>query len=173
MPILPTGTSNNRQGFTLVELVVVIVILGLIGAISVPLLFNRLGSDERSTLRRIVGTVKELYNEATLTRDVHQLEFDLDRNTIKAYRLRSVAVDRVEKEPFRREIELAPLTIQQIEVEGQGSFRSGQVTVRIFPLGWMEQTRLHLRYGDGTDIQLIFSPLTGTTRIEEAENRVR
>ncbi len=173
MPILPTGTSSNRQGFTLVELIVVIVILAVIGTISVPLLFNRLGTDERATLRRIVGTVKELYNEATLTRDEHQLEFDLDRHTIKAYRLRAVAADRVEKEPFRREIPLAPLTLQRIEVEGQGSFRSGQVTVRIFPLGWMEQTRLYVRHADGRDIQLIFSPLTGTTRIEEAENTVR
>jgi general secretion pathway protein H len=166
MPTLPTGISSKNQGFTLVELIVVIVILALIGTISVPLLFNRLGSDERTTLRRIVGTVKELYNEATLTRDEHQLEFDLDRHTIQAYRLRRVAADQVEKEPFRREIELAPITLEQIEVEGQGSFRSGQVTVRIFPLGWMEQTRLYVRYADGRDIQLIFSPLTGTTRIE-------
>lgn len=173
MPTLPTGTSSKSQGFTLIELIVVMVILALIGMISVPLFFNRLGTDERTTLRRIAGTVKELYNEATLTRDEHQLEFDLDRHTIKTYRLRSVAVDRVEKEPFRRQIVLAPLTLQQIEVEGQGSFRSGQVTVRIFPLGWMEQTRLHVRYADGSDLQLIFSPLTGTTRIEEAENTVR
>ena len=78
MPTLPTGISSKNQGFTLVELIVVIVILALIGTISVPLLFNRLGSDERTTLRRIVGTVKELYNEATLTRDEHQLEFDLE-----------------------------------------------------------------------------------------------
>jgi len=173
MPTLPTGISSKRQGFTLIELIVVIVILAIIGTISVPLLFNRLGTDERTTLRRIVGTVKELYNEATLTRDEHQLEFDLDRHTIQAYRLRAVAADRVEKEPFRREITLAPLTLQQIEVEGQGSFRSGQVTVRIFPLGWMEQTRLHVRNADGSDMQLIFSPLTGTTRIEEAENTAR
>lgn len=173
MPTLPTGISSKRQGFTLVELVVVIVILALIGMISVPLLFNRLGTDERTSLRRIVGTVKELYNEATLTRDEHQLEFDLDRHTMKAYRMRTVAADQVEKEAFRREIALAPLTLQQIDVEGQGSFRSGQVTVRIFPLGWMEQTRLYVRHADGNDMQLIFSPLTGTTRIEEAENTVR
>ncbi len=172
MPILPTGTSSKSQGFTLVELIVVIVILALIGMISVPLLFNRLAGDERASLRRIAGTVKELYNEATLTRDEHQLEFDLDRHTIKAYRLRTVAADRVEKEPFRREIMLAPLTLQQIEVEGKGIFRSGQVTVRIFPLGWMEQTRLYARYADGRDFQLVFSPLTGTTRIEETESAV-
>ena len=69
MPTLRTGILSRHQGFTLVELIVVIVILALIGMISVPLLFNRLGTDERTILRRIVGTVKELYNEATLTKD--------------------------------------------------------------------------------------------------------
>ncbi|MFO7765858.1 MAG: prepilin-type N-terminal cleavage/methylation domain-containing protein [Pelovirga sp.] len=172
MPTLPTGTSTDRYGFTLIELVVVIVVLSLIGLISLPLLANRLDGNERTRMRRIAGTVKELYNEATLTRDEHELVFDLDRNSLQAYRLRTGADERVEREPFRRELQLKPLVLQQIEVKGQGSFRSGQVTVRVYPLGWMEQTRLLVRTPQGDEVQLIFSPLTGTTRIDEVQNRV-
>lgn len=172
MPISPTGISTDRNGFTLIELVVVMVILTMIGLISLPLLVGRIGGDERTMTRRIAGTVKELYNEATLTRDEHQLVFDLDRNSLQSYRLRSSST-RVEREPFRRELKLDPLTLQQIDVEGQGSFRSGQITVRVFPLGWMEQTRLLVRHDDGTEQQLFFSPLTGTTTIDEAQNTRR
>ena len=172
MPISPIGILTDRKGFTLIELVVVIVILSLIGLISLPLLVHRIDGDDRTKLRRIAGTVKELYNEATLTRDVHELVFDLDRNSLQAFRLRSVSDQVVEREPFRRTLELEPLILQQIEVEGQGSFRSGQITVRVYPLGWMEQTRLLVRAAKGSEMELIFSPLTGTTRIDEVQNRV-
>ncbi len=171
MPKSQTGSSTDRYGFTLIELVVVIVVLSLIGLISLPLLVNRIDGNERAKLRRIAGTVKQLYNEATLTRDEHELVFDLERNSLQAYRLRTVSADRVEREPFRRELDLEPLNLQQIEVEGQGSFRSGQITVRVFPLGWMEQTRLLVRQTRGDEVQMIFSPLTGTTRIDEVQNR--
>lgn len=170
MPTSSTGTLTESKGFTLIELVVVIVILSLVGLISLPLLANRADGIERAKLRRIVGTVKELYNEATLTRDVHELVFDLERNSLQAYRLRTVSAGMVEKETFQRELELEPLKLQQIEVEGQGSFRSGQISVRVFPLGWMEQTRLLVRQGKGGEVEMVFSPLTGTTKINEVQS---
>lgn len=173
MPKSPTGNLTDRKGFTLIELVVVIVILSLIGLISLPLLVNRTDGNERAKLRRIVGTVKELYNEATLTRDEHELVFDLDRNSLQTYRLRTVSAGLVERETFRRELDLEPLILQQIEVEGQGSFRSGQITVRIFPLGWMEQTRLLVRQVNSNEVEMFFSPLTGTTKIDEVQNRAQ
>ena len=165
MPMLPTGISINRSGFTLIELMVVIVILSLVGFISLPLLGNRGEGDERLKLRRIAGTVKQLYNEATLTRDEHLLTFDLNRNSILAFRLRSSS-GVVEKEPFGREVMLSPLQIEQVDVEGKGTFRAGQVFVRVFPLGWMEQTHLLVRKENGNEVRLAFSPLTGSVTID-------
>jgi general secretion pathway protein H len=172
MPMSPTGTLTKRSGFTLVELLVVIVVLSLISLISLPLLTNRREGDERLVLRRIAGTVKQLYNEATLTRDEHLLVFDFNRNSLKAFRLLS-GMGSVEKEPFGRELNLAPLQLKQIDIEGKGSFRAGQVTVRFFPLGWMEQTRLLVSRGSGADMWLDFSPLTGSVVINAEQATVR
>lgn len=172
MPMLPTGTSINRSGFTLIELMVVIVVLSLVSIISLPLLANRGEGDERLKLRRIAGTVKQLYNEATLTRDEHLLTFDFSRNSLLAFRLRSSS-GVVEKVPFGREMMLAPLQIKQIDIKGKGSFRTGQVSVRVFPLGWMEQTRLLVRKENGDEIQLAFSPLTGSVTIDAEHTTVR
>ncbi len=169
MRISATGTLSRQSGFTLIELVVVVVILALVSSVSFPLLVDRIGGDERTVVRRIAGTVKELYNEATLTRDEHHLVFDLDRNSVQTFRLRR-SLDKVEKEPFGREVELSPLTLREVDVVGQGTFRSGQATTRIFPLGWMDQTRVSVRYRDGTDMQLEFSPLTGTVTIDEGQD---
>jgi len=172
MLTLPIGTSINRSGFTLIELMVVIVVLSLISLISLPLLANRGDGDERLRLRRIAGTVKQLYNEATLTRDEHLLTFDFGHNSLSAFRLRSGS-GVVEKEPFGREIMLAPLQLKQVDIEGKGVFRTGQVSVRIFPLGWMEQTRLLVVKESGDEVPLAFSPLTGSVTIDAERAIVR
>ncbi|MDA3902533.1 MAG: prepilin-type N-terminal cleavage/methylation domain-containing protein [Desulfuromusa sp.] len=170
--MLPTGASINRSGFTLIELMVVIVILSLVSFISLPLLSNRGDGDERLVLRRIAGTVKNLYNEATLTRDEHLLTFDFNRNSLLMFRLRSNA-GVIEKESFGREVLLAPLQLKQVDVEGKGAFRTGQVSVRILPLGWMEQTRLVVRKESGDEVQLAFSPLTGSMTIDDEHATVQ
>ncbi len=166
MPILPIGTSTKQSGFTLVELIIVVTLLALFSAISLPLLLDRGDGDSRRVMRRIAGTVKQLYNEATLTRDEHQLVFDLDSNSMTAFRL--VGSDNmVEKQQRGREIELAPLRIKQIDVAGKGSFRIGRVPVSLYPLGWMEQTRIVLVDEQNVAKVLDLSPLTGSTKIND------
>ena len=172
MPMLPTGTSINRSGFTLIALMGVIVVLSLVSLISLPLLANRGEGDERLKLRRIAGTVKQLYNEATLTRDEHLLTFDFSRNSLSTFRLRSSS-GVIEKEPFGRELKLAPLQMKQIDIEGKGTFRTGQVSVRVLPLGWMEQTRLLVEKESGGEMELAFSPLTGSVTIDAENTTVR
>ncbi len=164
--MLQTGPLTNRQGFTLVELLVVIVLLSLVSFISLPLFTNQGDGDERLILRRVAGTVKQLYNEATLTRDEYLLTFDFNRNSLLVFRLRSSS-GTVEKESFGRELMLAPLRMKKVDIKGRGTFHTGQVSVRIFPLGWMEQTSLLVRKENGTELQLEFSPLTGSITIDD------
>lgn len=160
-----SARNSQQSGFTLVELVVVVTLLAMFSALSLPLLMNQGDSAERRTLRRLAGTVKQLYNEATLTRDEHLLTFDLENNSISAFRL--VSSDGVvEKETYGKTASLEPFHLRQVDVAGQGSFRNGQVSVRVFPLGWMEQTRIALQNEKGEQTFLEFSPLTGATKID-------
>jgi len=172
MPISPTGISTKESGFTLIELILVISLLSMISLLSLPLLMDRGDSAERRTLRRIAGVVKQLYNEATLTRDEHLLTFDLDRNRLMAFRMQR-SNGRIEKQKFGRETQLNALQLRQVDIEGKGSFRSGQVTVKIFPLGWMEQTQLALSSADGKMTRMVFSPLTGSVKIDDESQALR
>ena len=166
MPISPTGILNRQQGFTLIELLVVIALLAIFSGLSLPLLLDRIDGGERRSLRKLTGTVKQLYNEATLTRDPHLLTFDLDRNRIAAFRLRQQGGQQ-EQQPVGKGASLDPLRLSQVDVVGQGSFRSGQVTIRIFPLGWMEQTRVVLNDSENQSRNIDFSPLTGRAKIAD------
>ena len=166
MPMWQTGISINRSGFTLIELVVVIVVLSLVSVISLPLLTASGDGAERLMVRRLAGTVKHLYNEATLTRDEHLLVFDLGRNSISSFRLHSRSGTN-EKEQLGRELSLDPLKVTQVDVAGKGSFRIGQVAVRIFPLGWMEPIRLFVAKESGAEFELEFSPLTGAVTVDD------
>ena len=165
MPMSQTGASINRSGFTLIELMVVIVLLSLVSFISLPLLENRSEGNERLMLRRISGIVKQLYNEATLTRDEHLLTVDFSRNSLSAFRLRSKS-ELIEKEPFGKEIRLEPLQIKQVDIEGKGTFQTGMVSIRVFPLGWVEQARLSFDKESGGEVTLEFSPLTGSVIVD-------
>ena len=171
MLTLQTGTSTDQSGFTLVELLVVVVVLGLITTISLPLLSDRGDGAEKQILRRVAGTVKQLYNEATLTRDQFLVTFDLDQNKLEAYRLTTKA-GAVDKESFGKVIDLMPLRIRQVAVAGQGSFQTGRVSVKIYPLGWMDAAEIDFEREDGRGVNLTFSPLTGTPTINEERSHL-
>lgn len=166
MPTLRTGILTDRSGLSLVELLVVMLLLALVSVISLPLLAYQNRGDEKLLLRRIAGTVKQLNNEATLNRDEYLLRFDFGRNSLSAFRLRSNPAGIV-KESFGHELILDPLQMESIDIKGRGIFHAGEASVRIFPRGWMEQTSLLLRKPDGTAVQLLFSPLTGSVTIDE------
>lgn len=180
MPILPTGTLNRevldlsesdisaggQAGFTLVELLVVIVVLALSASLVLPLLDDSGSAEKKQKIRRISGTVRQLYNEATLTRDEFQLTLDFERNRLEAYRLNDVG-NKIEREEFGKPLNLEPLYLRQADISGQGSFQAGRVTLTFYPIGWIDATELVLDDNDGHRFELAFSPLTGTVTIDE------
>jgi len=171
MPISRAGTSTDQSGFTLIELVVVITLLAIFVLLSLPLLANQGDGGERRALRRLAGNVKLLYNEAALTRDEHLLTFDLENGTFSAFRMERSG-NQVEKVPVGDARSLAPLRIDQVQVVGKGRFRSGEVTVRIYPQGWMEEVWLQLVNEDNQTKTLNFVPMTGSTRIYDGRREI-
>ena len=171
MPISKTGTSTEQTGFTLIELVVVISLLSIFALISLPLLTNQGDGGQRQAMRRLAGQVKLLYNEAALTRDIHLLTFNLDEDSFSTFRMERNG-DQLEKVPVAEARSLAPLRIEQIQVAGKGSFRSGEVTVRIYPQGWMEETWIQLENAATQITTLNFVPMTGSTRIYDGRREI-
>ncbi|NIS68431.1 MAG: prepilin-type N-terminal cleavage/methylation domain-containing protein, partial [Proteobacteria bacterium] len=72
--------TSPDSGFTLLELTVVLLILGILLALSIPRLGYLTGQNLSVTSRRISGTVRYLFHQSTLNRTIYRLNYDLKKN---------------------------------------------------------------------------------------------
>lgn len=68
---------KSEQGFSLVELMVVVALMALIGTMAIPSVSNVFKISLGSTTRDIATTVRYTYNAAMMTKKVHRLVYDL------------------------------------------------------------------------------------------------
>ena len=75
--------TNTTKGFTLIELTVVVFLIGVMLAVSIPRFRYSLITDNlKSTTRRIIGLVKGLRNEAIREQKMYLLHFDIGSNQL-------------------------------------------------------------------------------------------
>ena len=158
---------SDQSGFTLIELGVVVTLLALFSLLTIPL-FGATGTSKVGySARRLNGMVKYLFNEAALTGREHRLIYNLDSGTYRA-RILQADGEVVDLPGLGRETQLTGnVRFRDLQLPGRGTFTAGEVTVRIHPSGWLEETGVHLEDGSGNALTLHFMPLTGTAEIFE------
>ena len=157
--------GRGLAGFTLVELVVVIVLISLFMVFSIPL-FSNIGTSSLGTsARRLSGTIKYLFNESAMSGLEYRLVYDLDQGLYRAQILEANG-EQVDAPDQGREAALkGDVRFMDLQLPGRGKFTMGQITTRIHPSGWVEETIIHLDDGAGEMLTLRVSPLTGTTEV--------
>jgi prepilin-type N-terminal cleavage/methylation domain-containing protein len=156
---------RGRAGFTLVEIVVVMVLISLFMVFSVPL-FSNIGTSSLGTsARRLSGTIKYLFNESAISGLEYRLIYDLDQGTYRAQVLEADGQLVDASDQGRQAALQGAVRFKDLQVPGRGKFSAGQVTTRVHPSGWVEETIIHLDDGVGTLLTLRVAPLTGTTEV--------
>jgi len=158
---------KKTAGFTLVEIVVVMVLISLFMVFSIPLFGNIGTSSLDSSARRLSGTIKYLFNESALSGLEYRLIYDLDHGTYRAQILdeNNQLVDASDQ---GRQAKLkGSVRFKDLQVPGRGKTSAGQVTTFIHPSGWVEETIIHLDDGDNAMLTLRVMPLSGMTEIYE------
>ena len=159
------GSSKKSSGFTLLELIIVLFLVGMFSIVAIPR-FSHIGEgDLHHSARRLSWTIKYLFNEAALSSREHRIIYDLDNGSYRAMALESDgSVTNVERVPEKIKLK-QNIRFMDITISGRGTFSQGELTVRILPSGWIEGTTLHLSGGENQILTVTINPLTGHSEV--------
>jgi general secretion pathway protein H len=159
------GVSNPR-GFTLVELAMVILVVGIVAAITMPRVGNML--DRRKMERSINvlrGMTRYLQSRAAMTKRIYRLTFDLDRQMVSVCYLTAEGC-----QPDRNRVTSDyhfPATIEVLDVvnEAGEKIETGEVGTHFHPSGLVEPSLIHLQGANAKRLTLVVEPLTGRLKV--------
>jgi prepilin-type N-terminal cleavage/methylation domain-containing protein len=164
----------DNQGFTLIELTVVVFIISLMFFFAVPKFGNNIFSDNnREVYNWISGNVRALKEKSVREQKDYAMHIDLDENNILVF------VDQAEQQDFdtqeeesgtleKKEYNL-PGSLEIIDVEYPGNLKitSGQATIFFYKKGYSDKVFIHIQDDDNNIFSfLIESFLTRVKRYE-------
>ncbi|MEK7286850.1 MAG: type II secretion system protein [Nitrospirota bacterium] len=173
MPTSKTGiwTKNKKRGFTLIELVVVIMILGMIAALIFPRIGAFQAGEMKRTARRFTILIQQMTTDAASARERYRLYFNLDSDEYWMI-LVSETIREEDKKIFLREKPIGirkrlpeGMTFEDVITKQQGKVTQGEVFSEFYPIG-IEPLTIHLKEKDEV-WTLIANPLTGRVRISD------
>ena len=156
----------NRRGYTLLELIVVIVLLGLIFGLTVPKFRQALLSDSLdATSIRMIGLVQNLREQAIRGQEPYTLHIDIRSNKIWSFA--SSASEEEQVKARKRAYTLSPdVQIQDIWSSNGGKLYD-EAVIRFSKKGYVEQSVIHLKSEDGRELSLELYPFLGSIKIHE------
>jgi general secretion pathway protein H len=156
------------RGFTLIELTMVILIIGILLAFSIPRVGHLTGRNLNIGCRRLSGTVKYLFHRATVTRTIYRLNYDIKANQYwVTYRNENLEFVKDSSTLTRKTRLPKDVSFEDIVIIGRGKFQEGEIQTHFFPKGWVEETLVHLRDARGRQASVHILPLSARIRIYE------
>jgi prepilin-type N-terminal cleavage/methylation domain-containing protein len=160
--------NPNSKGYTLIELTIVIVILGVMLSLIIPRLGEIGDANLKQSSRHLTGVIRFLRDESQARKAVFRLRFDVTEGRYWPEIMASAGEKAVEFRRFSSEM------ASEGTLAGQTTFRDVKVAshpddpfIQFTPDGWVEPALIHLRDGDDKDFTLIVKPLTGDTELKD------
>jgi prepilin-type N-terminal cleavage/methylation domain-containing protein len=151
----------DKKGYTLIELIVVLVLIGLVLTLAAPRLRNALLTDNlKGTARKIIGIISNLRNEAIREQRDYFLHFDLNTNR---FWVSYGSMTDEERTVAREEGSNLPVDIHldDIWIMGEGKIMEGDARIRFTRRGYTQKSAIHLSSEDGRKLTLVLSPFLG------------
>jgi general secretion pathway protein H len=159
------------RGFTLLELVVVLFLIGLLVALAVPKLGDLGSTRLDSSARRLAALVRYVNGEAAFNGRPYRLNYDLDQRTYWVTVLtptQGIAEFRADPSPLSRPVHLpSSITFADVQVPSVGRVSMGRVYTHFYPQGYADPTVIHLRDQHSRVVTVVIPALTGEAIIYE------
>jgi prepilin-type N-terminal cleavage/methylation domain-containing protein len=163
-----------RRGFTLIEMLVVVAIIGVMAGALVPRLPDITASRLKHTARRLAGTITYLYERSAATQLVYRLTLDMETNEFYVSLLNKENQFEETKLDFARRTRLPDnVRVESADIPAQGVVSSGRAQIHFFPGGFTEQAYVYLKDVSGNELTLEVYPLTGRVKILEGRHAAR
>jgi len=140
------GCNTNQDGFTLIELIVVISLMGLMLFFTLPRLGdNPFLEDSKQSSRWLIGKVQTLKERAIREQKQHSLHFDLDSGRIWETN-ESMSAEDIENAALNSSYSLPDdLRIIDIEYPHKGKTYSGQAEITFYKAGYTDKVLVHMQ----------------------------
>lgn len=161
-----TTYQSHRNGFTLMELIVVMALLAILLIFSVPRLHETLFLDESKTSSRwIIGKIQALKEAAVRNQKHYTLHIDLDTDhyweTDESMPAEDLEGAAMQTKPLPDGIKIA-----DIEFAVRGKISSGRTDITFYKNGYSDKALIHTRDGETYVSYLIEPFLSEVTRYE-------
>ncbi|MCI5124304.1 MAG: prepilin-type N-terminal cleavage/methylation domain-containing protein [Candidatus Electrothrix sp. AR5] len=164
-------TGTDQKGFTLIELVIVMVLISLTASFALPKIQANLYTNELSaTAQRFVGLVTQVGQEARAKHVAFALRFDIEANAFLAVPVTSGPETEEEEENnayLRAKLDDS-VSLVGIETHGDETSAGTEDTGILFTTkGYAQKAAIHFEGDTGDQVSVILSPFLGVARILE------
>ncbi len=152
----------HLKGFTLIEVLVVLVLLAALTAVAAPSIARGFGAIElQTTARQVAATLRLARTLAVREQQVFLVGFDLEKNRIELMR---------EDLSFRRTFELPEsIAIHRVTRKGEAPLDDLRFTCLFVPNGLSESFEVWLRNKRGKELKVVQDSIRKSPRIEDVE----
>lgn len=182
--------KNKLRGFSLLEIMVVLLLVGVFTAIAIPTFRSITGSKLKSTANQLQGLIRDTYARASLSGKTCRIVFDMDKkeywveesaSIVKVKNQEQEEDDKLTKDPEFKAVE--DELGQKQKLPEDIYFRSiwidrfeeragkGKIALYFFPDGYTEEAQIVIADDpEGKRLyNLVVEPLTGAVVIEDQE----